>query len=138
MGSVDGLPRIDRLRIRGAFNDLLSSGLFIERHGVGNASRRLSTMPYDHPLASDDDASVAHLFECGCEPILAVTCDRSGANLPASSCVEGWRFKATFSLGVHEPMPLPISPEPILRGIKSDGYYMWRNGPVRNPSGTSQ
>jgi hypothetical protein len=31
-----------------------------------------------------------------------------------------------------------MDPEPVLRGIKSVGYFVWREGPVRNPRGTSQ
>ena len=29
--------------------------------------------------------------------------------------------------GLQEPVPAAISPEPILRGIRAKGYYIWRN-----------
>jgi len=33
-----------------------------------------------------------------------------------------------FRLGVREPMPASIEPEPVIRGIAADGYYVWRRG----------
>jgi hypothetical protein len=38
-------------------------------------------------------------------------------------------------LGVQEVVPAPIDPEPILRGIRAMGYYVWRQG---IPRGTTQ
>jgi hypothetical protein len=40
----------------------------------------------------------------------------------------GWRWRSTFALGVREVMPRPIKPEPVLRGLRGDGYYIWREG----------
>jgi hypothetical protein len=37
-----------------------------------------------------------------------------------------------------EPVPSAISPEPILRGIRAKGYYIWRGGNANQPKGTSQ
>jgi hypothetical protein len=39
-------------------------------------------------------------------------------------------------LGVHAPGP-GIPPEPILRGILNDGYFVWNVDP-KQPFGTSQ
>jgi len=80
----------------------------------------------------------AYLFVCGNEPLFAVSMEHDGANLPQRLCLEGWRFKLAFTLGVQEALPFNMSPEPILRGLRSVGYYIWREGYGRNPSGTSQ
>ena len=89
-------------------------------------------------LADERDAVEAYLFDCDCEPLFAITRDPTGANLPHGSCLVGWRLRSTFALGVREAMPLAINPEPVLRGLRGDGYYIWREGHVRNPSGTTQ
>jgi hypothetical protein len=60
--------------------------------------------------------------------LYAVSLDAAGADLPRGPCAEGWRFKVAFRLGVHEPVPASIDPEPILRGIRARGYYVWREG----------
>ena len=87
----------------------------------------------DDPL--DDDARTAFLFQCGESPWFAISPDKSGANIPAVNCAEGWHYRATFRLGIHEVMPVAIEPEPILRGIQANGYFVWRMGSI---FGTSQ
>lgn len=87
-------------------------------------------------LAADYDVSRAYLFQCGDNGLYAVSNDASGVNIPRSACPEGWRVKASFALGVREAIPVAIDPEPILRGVRSVGYYIWREG--SNPHGTSQ
>jgi hypothetical protein len=81
------------------------------------------------------DAQQAYLFQCGDNGLFAVSLDASGENLPRGACAEGWRLKVAFLLGVREPVPASISPEPILRGVRAVGYYVWREG---MPHGTSQ
>ena len=81
------------------------------------------------------DALQAYLFQCDDERLFAVSLLPSGSNIPRSACADGWRFKAAFALGVHFPVPASIDPEPILRGIRALGYYIWREG---TPHGTSQ
>jgi hypothetical protein len=88
--------------------------------------------------AADTDAEDAYLFECDCEPLFAITRDATGSNLPPRSCPQGWRFNSAFALGVREVMPRTINPEPVLRGLRAVGYYIWREGYVRNPLGTTQ
>ena len=75
-----------------------------------------------------DDASTAYLFQCGESDLYAVSHDRTGANIPRTQCGEGWLLRDTFRLGVREPVPISIEPEPILRGIAADGYFIWRGG----------
>jgi hypothetical protein len=79
------------------------------------------------------NAGVAFLFSCPEEGLLAVTCDRTGRNIPGG----GWQFERELLLGVHEVLPVPIDPEPLLRGIDAEGHFIWKIG-SRNPSGTSQ
>ena len=88
-------------------------------------------------LANDLEKMTAYLFRCDDEGLFAVSCDRSGANIPRNLCPEGWQMMKAFELGVHEPAPASINPEPIIRGLRSSGYYIWRKG-IGHPEGTSQ
>ena len=73
------------------------------------------------------DASVtAYLFQCEGEDLYAVSHDITGGNIPRSPCTQGWRFCQEFQLARHLPVPAPILPEPILKGIADVGYYVWR------------
>ena len=87
----------------------------------------------DDPL--HDDATTAFLFQCGKSDLFAVSGDRTGANIPRAECPEGWLLRTAFKLGIHEPVPVGIEPEPILRGVAADGYFIWRSGTMH---GTSQ
>jgi hypothetical protein len=73
-----------------------------------------------------DAAQAAYLFQCTGEDLYAVSRDRTGANIPRSSCTQGWKFCETFELGRDEPVPAPIMAETILNGIANNGYYVWR------------
>ena len=84
------------------------------------------------------DAQKAFLFQCGNEQLFAVSLDKTGVNIPRSTCTQGWLLREEFLLGVQEPVPAAISPEPILRGITAKGYYIWRGGNANQPKGTSQ
>jgi hypothetical protein len=84
---------------------------------------------------ADSDAVQAYLFRCDDNGLFAVSLDASGRNIPRGACVEGWHFVSAFALGVQEPVPASISPEPILRGIRDAGYYVWREGSMH---GTTQ
>lgn len=68
----------------------------------------------------------AYLFQCEGEELFAVSPDKAGANIPRSSCTQGWVFRQKFQLGGNQPVPAAISPKPILRGIIAKGYYIWR------------
>lgn len=81
------------------------------------------------------DARPAFLFATE-QGMRAVTLDRSGGNLPGDHGYP-WVFVEEIMLGVHEAMPEPIDPEPVLRGIAGRGYYVWEAGNER-PYGTSQ
>ena len=62
------------------------------------------------------DARNAFFFQCGDEQLFAVSLDKTGLNIPRSTCTQGWVLREEFLLGVQEPVPAAISPEPITRG----------------------
>jgi hypothetical protein len=83
------------------------------------------------------DARPAFIFQCGESDLWAITLDGSGAILPKDRCAQEWVLRSKFPLGVHEPVPAPIDPEPIIRAIDSDGYFLWQLH-SRQPHATSQ
>lgn len=68
----------------------------------------------------------AYLFFSG--ELAGVTLDPSGANLPEQPGGEPWRLDRSFVLGVRDVGLLDMNPEPLVQGIKTDGYYVWRPG----------
>lgn len=87
--------------------------------------------------AGEDDATTALLFVSrGDASIYAVTRHPQGANLPSDGAALSWQRVGKFALGVREAMPVHISPEPVLRALETQGYFIWREG--SNPRGTSQ
>jgi hypothetical protein len=94
--------------------------------------------PQDAVLSSgDDDATRAYLFRASSDPaVYAVTRQPNGANLPTLDGQAEWVFDREFALGVREAMPIHVAPEPVLRGLLADGYFLWCKG--SNPVGTSQ
>ena len=86
-------------------------------------------------LSSDSDTRTAYLFRCG--NLCAVSLEHCGSNLPREGCYEGWKLVAQFPLGVREVVPAAMNPEPILRGIRIYGYYVWSEASAR-PTGTTQ
>lgn len=89
------------------------------------------------PLLTPEDARIAFLFERLEPHIFAITLDREGANLPASDGFHRWERVAEFPLGVQEVVPTAADPEPILRGLRARGYFIWEAGHTQ-PFGTSQ
>lgn len=75
----------------------------------------------------NDDAQTAYLFQCKCDDLFAVSHDSTGRNIPRNTCAEGWSLLQEFQLGIHDDVPAPIMPEPIIRGILAVGYYIWRD-----------
>mgnify|MGYP007011823267 CR=1 FL=1 len=82
-----------------------------------------------------DECLPAYLFVSRSGETFGVSLNADGRDLPTSE--EEWVLRTGFPLGVHDPVPAPIDPEPILRGIRSQGYFIWR---VRRtiPFGTTQ
>jgi hypothetical protein len=84
-----------------------------------------------------DAAITAYLFQCEGEDLYAVSHDVTGSNIPRSPCTLGWRLCEEFQLARHLPVPAPILPDPILKGIAEVGYYVWRgwsSGPSERPA----
>jgi hypothetical protein len=87
--------------------------------------------------AGESDTTIAYLFRSRLDPrVHAITRELDGANLPADMGPGGWVMDKEFALGVREAMPVHVAPEPVLRGLKADGFFIWREG--SNPKGTSQ
>ena len=101
--------------------------MFIEA-SLSEGRRHCVPNQIDHMTQTVDDAMTAYLFQCGEEGLYAVSLDPAGANLPVRHCPESWKLSTEFKLGVHEAVPVAISPEPIIRGIRADGFYIWREG----------
>ena len=100
----------------------------------GRPAERHANEPGSMSTSSYADTLEAHLFRCEGNGLYAVTLGRDGANLPRNPCAEGWRFERSFPLGVQEPVPAPISPEPILRGLRGCGCFVWAEGLPQGPS----
>jgi hypothetical protein len=84
-----------------------------------------------------DAAVTAYLFQCEGEDLYAVSRDITGSNIPRSPCTLGWRLCEEFQLARHLPVPAPILPDAILKGIADVGYYVWRgwsSGPSERPA----
>ena len=86
--------------------------------------------------AGDQDGETAYLFRCAETGEYAISFDRAGKNLPSPANARSWEFVQDLVVGVRDPLPIPGNPEPILRGLRSAGYYVWAD--EINPRGTSQ
>jgi hypothetical protein len=73
------------------------------------------------------DVRTAYLFQCGTEGLFSVSLDKAGANIPRSSCTQGWLLRKEFQLDARDPVPATIGAESITRGINAKGYYTWRD-----------
>ena len=65
----------------------------------------------------------------------AVSNDPSGVNLPPAACLSGWRYIRALDPDVNAPLPFAANPEPILRALQDDGY--WVAGETGETDGTS-
>jgi hypothetical protein len=74
------------------------------------------------------DTRTAFLFQCDGEELFAVSPEKGGANIPRSSCTQGWLFRQEFQLGAQDPVPAHIESKTIIRGLIDRGYYIWRVG----------
>ncbi len=78
----------------------------------------------------------AFLFEAG--EMAGVTLDSSGANLPELAQGVRWQLARYFTLGVRSPGLQGVNPEPIIRGIRAQGFYVWRKTDPSRMEGTTQ
>lgn len=79
------------------------------------------------------ETTCAYLFCNEAENLGAVALTPSGEGLPFGS----WVLQTQFELAVQLPTPMGLDPEPILRGIKANGHFVWRIAQII-PFGTSQ
>jgi hypothetical protein len=77
----------------------------------------------------------AHLFLCVDNGHYAFTREDDGGNLPIKECAGGWHFIRSLDIEVDRPLPLSAAPEPIIRALSDDGYYIFGSDA---PHGTSQ
>lgn len=89
--------------------------------------RRMSGLP--------EDATTAYLYVNSEEHLNAITGEKDGANLPSAD--SPWTFRNEIMVGVQEPLEAGIDPEPVLRGLQADGYFIWPMNSIE-PFGTSQ
>jgi hypothetical protein len=91
-------------------------------------------MPFN---TSDDEAQRAFLFHCAFEADLhAISLDRSGSNIMPGQCPTGWVLDQEVMIGVQDALPVALAPEPVLRGLRNVGFYVWKEG--SNPKSTTQ
>lgn len=84
--------------------------------------------------AGSADADQAFLFAENGTSRLSIT--RAPMELPAS--IAGWTLVQSFTLGVQHVMPIDKDPEPIIRAIFSEGFYVWDSAVLPEPAGTGQ
>ena len=85
-------------------------------------------------MSDTDNADTALLFAERGTTRRAIT--REPLQLPPSE--PGWELVQTFLLGVQHIMPIERDPEPVIRAIAADGYYLWDASLLPEPSGTGQ
>ena len=73
-----------------------------------------------------DDGQTGYLFQCGDEELFAISPDKTGRNIPRTSCTQGWLLREQFPLDAQVPALKMIGNKPILRSITDKGYYIWR------------
>jgi len=81
------------------------------------------------------DATTAYLYVNSEGLLNAITRQKDGANLPLAD--GPWTFQNEITLGVQEPLQAGIDPEPVLRGLQAEGYFIWPMHSIQ-PFGTSQ
>jgi hypothetical protein len=65
-----------------------------------------------------NEARTAYLFQCsGDNELFAISRDLTGANIPRTTCVQGWMLRDKFQIGPDDTARAIIMPEPTLRGI---------------------
>lgn len=75
-----------------------------------------------------EKSQTTYLFQCGEEGLFAVTKDVTGANIPRSSCTQGWRLNESFQLRDVTVVHGAVGQEAMRRGINAKGFYIWRTG----------
>ena len=67
----------------------------------------------------------AYLFQRQETDLFAVSLDKSAAALPPLGNDQRWLLREEFRLGLLYPMPVPMEPDKVLRGIEANGYFLF-------------
>lgn len=78
----------------------------------------------------------AYLFENESENMAGVCLTPDATGLPALKKGD-WVLRTKFALAVDQPTSIGMNPEPILRGLAANGYFIWSRN-LMKPFGTSQ
>jgi hypothetical protein len=78
----------------------------------------------------------AYLFLCLHNRHYAVSDRSDGNNLPKDPCFSDWKYIRALKLDVNAPLPFAADPEPILRALRDEGY--WIAGKTGQTHGTAQ
>ena len=84
------------------------------------------------------DTWTAYLFQCGNEQLIAVTLDETGANLPRSSCTQGWLVRNVFSVRRAGARASRHQPRTDPAGHHCEGLLHLARRKCQQPKGTSQ
>ena len=81
-------------------------------------------------------SAVAYLFRAG--DWLGITRDNRGLNLPLREDGASWTKLRPVTLGIRVFGVAGVTPEAVVRGLHSRGFYVWRPGDPSRIPGTSQ
>jgi hypothetical protein len=83
-----------------------------------------------------EDAQVAHLYRNDEAQLFGIVLTRNPTALQTAA-PGSWEWLRSFPLGVQEVLPVNLDPEPALRGIEAQGFFVWPEHQML-PFGTSQ
>jgi hypothetical protein len=72
-----------------------------------------------------DWTMTAYLFQCQGTDLFAVSLDKTGAGIPPAATSQRWLLREEFQLGILHPVPIPVEPDAVLRGIEAKGYFLF-------------
>lgn len=72
----------------------------------------------------------AYLFQCRNDAdLFAVSLNEEARNIPLGTAwYGGWCLRAAFALDADGAAPVDIDANSVRRGVRTIGYYIWRNG----------
>lgn len=72
-----------------------------------------------------DWSMTAYLFQFQGTDLFAIALDSTGNTIPPLAKNERWLLRDEFQLGLLYPLPLPVDPDEVLRGIEANGYFIF-------------
>jgi hypothetical protein len=72
-----------------------------------------------------DWSMTAFLFQCQGSDLFAISLDRAGTSIPPLTDNQRWLLREEFQLGLLFPLPIPVEPDEVLRGIEANGYFIF-------------